>query len=258
MLESNYLNYQINQRNYTTRSGMPRSQLSSEFLQYLASLPENGEGPAQLPSLSELSATLGISVARLREQLEVAKALGLVDVRPRTGIRRKPYSFTPAVHQSLAYAIELDRANFEAFADLRNQVEAIYWREAVQALLPEDKAALRGLMESAWEKLRGPRIQIPHEEHRELHLTVFSRLENPFVLGILEAYWDAYEEIGLNLYAGYDYLQQVWQYHQEMVDAIESGDLEAGLRALVEHKDLLYHRPVFSAGSSQNGAQKEI
>lgn len=233
---------------------MPRSQLSSEFLQYLAALPETNGEPAQLPSLSELSISLGISVARLREQLEVAKALGLVDVRPRTGIRRRPYSFSPAVHQSLAYAIELDWQNFEKFAHLRNQIEAVYWNEAVQALQPEDHEELRSLLEKAWEKLRGPRVQIPHSEHRALHLVIFRRLDNPFVLGLLEAYWEAYEEIGLSDYTGYEYLQQVWEYHQKMVDAICAGDLEAGYRALVEHKDLIYHRPAVNAGNHQNGA----
>jgi DNA-binding FadR family transcriptional regulator len=37
-----------------------------------------------------MSKELGVSVALLREQLEVAKAIGLVEVRPRTGIRRLP------------------------------------------------------------------------------------------------------------------------------------------------------------------------
>jgi DNA-binding GntR family transcriptional regulator len=64
------------------------------------------------------------------------------------------------------------------------------------------------------------------------------------VTGILEAYWEAYEAVGLNLYTDYDYQQKVWVYHQRMVDAIESGDYQAGYQALVEHKDLIYHRPV--------------
>jgi len=35
----------------------------------------------------------------------------------------------------------------------------------------------------------------------------------------------------------------VWTYHQQMVDAIRSGDLESGYQALIAHTDLLYHRP---------------
>jgi hypothetical protein len=48
--------------------------------------------------------------------------------------------------------------------------------------------------------------------------------------------------VGFNLYADYDYLRQVWTYHQQMVDAIGEGDLEKGYQSLSEHKDLLFHR----------------
>lgn len=206
-----------------------------------------------MPSLAELSGELGVSVARLREQLEVAKALGFVDVRPRTGIRRLPYSFFPAVRQSLEYGVQMDPGNFNAFLDLRNHIEAAYWDEAVRKLTPEDLEELKALMERAWEKLRGNPIQIPHAEHRELHLRLYKRLDNPFVLGILEAYWEAYESVGLNLYADYRYLQEVWSYHQMMVDAISMGDYESGYKALLEHKDLLYFRPTLNPGTERSG-----
>ena len=223
---------------------MIRKKLSNEFLQYLASSCDGDVESTRLPSLNELSQELGISVASLREQLEVAKALGFVSVRPRTGIRRLPYTFLPAVQQSLSYAIEIDRTYFDEFSELRNHIEAAYWFEAVSLLTPEDHDYLKNLVVRAWEKLRSPQVKIPHVEHRQLHMGIFRRLDNPFVYGILEAYWDAYEAVGLNMYAGYDYLQQVWGYHQRMADAIHTGDFDAGYQALVEHKDLLYHRPV--------------
>ena len=223
------------------------ARLSSDFLNYLVSSPvKNGSEPGEdmpIPPLSELSKVLGVSVASLREQLEVAEALGLVEVRPRTGIRRLPYSFSPAVSQSLQYAIRLDRSYFEAFSDLRNQIEAAYWERAVRLLLPEDQSALQDLILQAWEKLDGRPVQIPHAEHRELHLLIYSRLDNPFVQGMLEAYWRAYEEAGLDVYADYDYLREVWKYHQSMVDYICSGNYAAGYQALIEHMDLLNQRP---------------
>ena len=74
----------------------------SEFFRYLASHAEADSG---LPSLSELGRELGVSLASLREQLEVARALGMVEVRPRTGTRRLTYSFTPAIRQSLGYSV---------------------------------------------------------------------------------------------------------------------------------------------------------
>jgi DNA-binding FadR family transcriptional regulator len=212
----------------------------SEFLHYLATHEEVESG---IPSLKKLSLELGVSLPSLREQLEVARALGLVEVKPRLGTKRREYSFTPAVRQSLGYALALNNEHFRKYGELRNHVESAFWHQAVQSLTDEDKQELKALLTRAWEKLRGIPTRVPHEEHRTLHLMIYSRLENPFVTGILEAYWDAYEAVGLNVFAGgLEYLQEVWQYHQQMVDAICEGNYEAGYQALIAHTDLLYHR----------------
>jgi DNA-binding FadR family transcriptional regulator len=209
----------------------------SEFLRYLA---EHPEAESNLPSLNELSRELGVGVAALREQLEVARALGLVEVKPRIGMRRKPYRFAPAALKSLNYAIALNKDHFMAFADLRRHIEMAYWHEAVKLLTPDDHKKLHDLVTRAWEKLRGSPIEIPHPEHRELHLIIYQRLNNPFVAGLLETYWDAYEAVGLNFFTDYNYLTEVWEYHQKMVDSICTNNIEEGYKALSEHSDLIY------------------
>jgi DNA-binding FadR family transcriptional regulator len=213
----------------------------SEFMRYLATNPEAERG---LPPLKDLSEELGISVASLREQLEVARALGLVEVRPRTGTKRRDYSFTPAVRQSLRFALALNDDNFRKFSELRNHVETAFWYEAVERLTEDDKQELHSLVRRAIEKLHRNPIQVPHEEHRNLHLWIYRRLENPFVTGILEAYWDAYESVGLNVFVGdLHYLLEVWDYHQQIVEAICTGDTRSGYDALAAHTDLLFQRP---------------
>lgn len=214
--------------------------VTSEFMRYLISL--GAEPGTRLPPINELAGELGISSGKLREQLEVARELGLIEVRPKTGIRLRGYSFFPTLRASLRLALALDASYFDQFSELRNQIEASFWHSAVALLEDSDKQGLRQLMDRAWAKLEGEPIQIPHPEHRQLHLTIYSRLENAFVLGLLEAYWDAYEAIGLNLYEDYTYLREVWSYHGRMVDAILQGDMEAGHRALVEHTGLLRSR----------------
>lgn len=228
---------------------MPK--LTYEFLDYLVAFQKkhmegNGEERVNLPSLSEISKALEISVPLLREQLEVAKALGFVEVRPRTGIRSLPYSFEPAVRESLAFAVTTNWDHFIAYSDLRNHIEEIYWEEAIRKLTPKDHMQLQYLVDQAWDKLKGQPVHIPYQEHRQLHLLIYDRLGNPFVQGLLEAFWDAYESIGLNLYSDIDYLQQIWRYHQEMVAAIINSDVNAGFNALVQHRDLLFHRPTLT------------
>jgi len=225
---------------------MSKSRLNFDFLQYLANTAhDNGTpDPDRIPPLSELSSQLGISIATLREQLQVARVLGFVEVRPRTGIRRLPYSFGPSVSESLSYAITLERSHFDTFAELRQQVEAGFWFQAVESLDSNDHGDLFELVDTAERKLTDQPIQLPHKEHRRFHLAIFRGLKNPFVFGILEAYWDAYENVGLNRYAHLSYLQRVWSYHHKMASAISSGDYDLGYNALIEHFDLIDTRSV--------------
>jgi DNA-binding FadR family transcriptional regulator len=216
-----------------------RSDHLSEFMRFLAFRLRGNE---RVPPLTELSQELGVSVASLREQLEVARALGLVEVRPKTGIRRLPFNFRPGVEQGLAYAIAVEPENFGLYADFRKHVEEAYWYEAVERLQEDDRLQLRYLVTSAKEKLSRAPVQIPHWEHRELHLGIYRRLENPFVLGVMEAYWSMYEMVGLDVYTDLDYLQTVWDYHQKMVGSICEGNFSAGYQYLVEHMDLLRKR----------------
>jgi DNA-binding FadR family transcriptional regulator len=144
---------------------------------------------------------------------------------------------------SLAYALTTETSLFEDFADLRKHIEETYWHEAVKKLTNDDLIFLNSLIKQAWNKLNGNPVQIPHAEHRELHLTIYKNLENGFVNGLLEAYWDAYETIGLHVYTGLTYLQEVWLFHQQMVEAICNQDYDLGYRKLLEHTDLIYHRP---------------
>ena len=213
----------------------------SEFLHYLAQagLPA-GE---RLPPLPEMARKLGVSVGKLREQLEVARALGLVEVRPKTGIRALPFSAFPGLWVSLRYALSSDPAAFGQFEALRHHVEASFFHEAVLLLQPSDLRHLERLVSKAWERLRGEPIQIPHAEHRELHLAIYSRLNNPFVHGILEAYWEAYETAGLNVYSDYAYLHEVWTYHERVVTGIANGNYDNAYSALVEHTGLVRNRP---------------
>ncbi len=212
----------------------------SKFLAYLAE--ESAKGTETLPSLTELSKKLGMSVSALREELQVARALGFVEVKPRTGIRCLPYTFAPSVKQSLAFAITVKHDMVQQFSDLRNHIEASYWYQAVSSLTEQDVKKLNNIIRIANRKLSADPIQIPHEEHRQLHLTIFSRLDNAFVQGILESYWDIYEAVGLSFYEDQKYLERVWDYHRQMVDSITHSDYLSGYQALIAHMDLLFQR----------------
>ncbi len=62
---------------------------------------------------------------------------------------------------------------------------------------------------------------------------------NPFVQGILDAYWQAYEASEMTRFASYAYWIEVWTYHEKIVDALCHNDFTLGRQLLVEHFSLL-------------------
>jgi DNA-binding FadR family transcriptional regulator len=212
----------------------------SDFMKYLAievSSPGN-----RIPSLQDLSKKLGVGVASLREQLEVARALGVVEVKPKMGIKRLPYSFAPAVKQSALYALALDSDYYNYFAELRRNIETSFWYKAVGLLEEKDHIFLLDVVKRAKKKLNANPAQIPNNEHRNFHLKIFEKINNPFVIGILDTYWELYELQGKDTYVDIDYQNKVWDYHQKIAESILNGDFVSGYRAIVEHMDLYYQK----------------
>lgn len=221
---------------------MPPIDLDSDLLNYIAE--QDLQPGDRLPTLSELQAPqhLNISVSKVREQLEVARALGLVEVRSKTGTRLKDYNFAPAVRLSLFYALSRDLHAFEQFSQLRNHVELAFWHEACATLTETVTSEMRNCVAIAREKLNSTHIRIPNEEHRIFHLTMFRHLDNPFVLGLLEAYWDAYAAVEVNRYADLYYHRAVWDYHERILSALEQRDFENAKDLFIEHTHLLRYK----------------
>ena len=208
-----------------------------KFLTYLAQ--KTAKGDFQIPPLSILSLELGMSVSSLREQMELARTLGLIEAHPRSGIQLQPYSFKPAVIRSLAYAVMSNKKSFDEFSDLRKNLEKAYFPKAVRLLSIENIQQMQELVRNAKQKLTSNPIQIPHPEHRQFHLSMYINLGNDFVTSLLEAYWMMYESVGLDLYNDLAYLIKVWNYHERIVKLIEEGQFDQSFEFLVEHMELI-------------------
>ena len=222
---------------------MNRIELGSELLNYLAQAPlQPGD---RLPTIHELTADtqLGISISKVREQLSIARTLGLVHVKTKNGIQLRAYDFKPPVLLSLLYALARDESYFDLFAELRVQLEVAFWDEACLGLNQRHFSSMRACVVAANEMLGNQPIHIPFREHREFHMTMFRDLGNPFVIGLLEAYWEAYELIQRNRYRDYEYLRRVWDYHERILEALERGGQEEARHSFIEHTRLLHLPP---------------
>lgn len=210
------------------------------FLDYLIGFSKQNKG--NIPSIQVISEDLGFSTATLREQMELAKNMGFISAQPRKGVKLLPYKFTPAASKSLYYAVNLDYSFFFQYSEVRSHLEKAYFLESVNLLTIDDLQAIQKLIQTAFEKLNGDPVRIPHEEHRNYHMAFYSRQQNVFLTGILEAYWDVYEHMGLNLYADLDYLKNVWAYHKKILDLSLESRFQEAYHILGKHMEFIYER----------------
>jgi DNA-binding FadR family transcriptional regulator len=208
----------------------------SPVLKFIADATRQDE---PIPSISELSSQLGISTASVREQLEVPKELGFVEVRTRTGIQRHEFCLTRPLTLSMTYGLRVDPGLFQEYASVRRQLEIAYWYEACALLGKSQIEELQTLEERANWKINQSPVVIPTAEHRNFHLAIYRPLNNRVLNSVLETYWDLYEASRIQYYRNHEYLESVWSYHRQMLDAIASKAYEKGYEALVTHFDLI-------------------
>lgn len=216
---------------------------SFSILQYLIEQGvKDGDAPSKLPPLGTLSKTLGVSRGKLREDLITAQAYGLVEMRPGDGTYVQPFDFYTAVRPAILYSIACDKCNFDRFYRVRARLELAFWEQAAARLDQSDFDVLQEILVRAEKKLSDTPIEIPHREHRELHLHIYSKLDNSFVTGLLKAYWDAYEAVELHRYFELSYYEQMWNSHRQMIGALRRGDLKDGQAILLDHFLILEDR----------------
>jgi DNA-binding FadR family transcriptional regulator len=217
----------------------------SEVLQYIVQerlQTKEGEELTKLPAMGELARQMRVSRGKLREELIAAQAFGVVEMRPGDGTYVRPFDFYSPIRTLVLYGIAGDKASFDRYYRLRVQLEVSFWDDAVRALTEADHAQLYQILDRATAKLSSTPVEIPHEEHRELHLGLFGGLDNPFVFGLLAAYWDAYEAVDLHRYHDLSYFTTMWEMHREVVDAIVDGAYERSKEILIQHFTLLEDR----------------
>ncbi len=208
-----------------------------EFIAYLIAHTDNGS--ERLPPLAQISQETHLGIGKLREQMAVARALGLIKASPKRGIVCQAYDFLPAVRMSLEVGIALEEERFLDFAELRARLEETFWADAVGSLNAHDLEELFALCQAATRKLEAAVVEIPHAEHRAFHLRIFARLGNPFVLALLTAYWDAYQTIAPKYYEDLDHLRRAWRFHYAITEALQAGEVAQSRTLHLEHMRLL-------------------
>ena len=206
------------------------------LLSYLATCAKEGKS---IPSISQLSDELGLSTSAIREQLEVARQLEVVEVKTKTGIQTSSFSVTPAICLATRYGLDLDPDLIWEILSVRQHLELAYWQEAVVHLTRKDADHLADIIENALKKINSNPSVIPLDEHKEFHLAIYRPLNNCFLNSVLEAYWEVNQNFEYSLYTDKASLENVWTYHRKIYQAIATRDYHLGYQALITHFEIV-------------------
>lgn len=213
--------------------------MSNSKVALLSYLADKAKLDATIPSISQLGHDLGLSTAAVREQLEIARQLELVEIKTKTGIQRKAFSLTPALCLVSRYGMEVQPDLIWELISVRQHLELAFWQEAVVRLSHKEIDYLADLIEKAEKKIQKQPVVIPLEEHSEFHLSIYRSLNNTFLNGILETYWQLSQETEFRMYSDQVYLENVWAYHKKIQRAIATKEYDLGYQALMTHFELV-------------------
>jgi DNA-binding FadR family transcriptional regulator len=191
-----------------------------------------GAGEA-LPPEGQLALELGVSRPSVREAVKGLEALGILEARTGVGLFVRRFSFDPIL-DNLAYSIGQDRDSLAELLYLPKQLEAGAIEDVAANVTRAQLRVLRSVVDRMGE--RAARGEAPTEEDRFFHRTLFSGLERPLLMKLLDVFWEVYRRLRdqTALAQTADPVRS-WENHRKIVEALETGDPAATRAAMLHH-----------------------
>ena len=177
--------------------------------------------PAERAHQDEIAATLGVSIAPVREALRVLEQEGQVTYRPRRGY----------------FVTELRLADIDEIYELRRLLEG---RAARQALPTLDADALQRIELAAKDCVDAAKagdIATELEANRRFHFTVLESPDHPHTMRVVRLFWDATEPCRALYYNSAEARQASAEAHGRIIDAIRRNDPDGLVAELDAHRD---------------------
>ncbi|MET7907619.1 FadR/GntR family transcriptional regulator [Streptomyces avermitilis] len=191
---------------------------------------------AVLPTEPELMELLGASRNSVREALKALQAMGIVEIRHGFGTYVGPMSMAPMI-EGLAFRTVAGHYRGEdsllQLLELREAVETGLISRLAGRLAPHDLVELDGLVDRM-EKEAAEGVGLA-ETDRAFHATLYRGLGNVLLSEVLEAFWDAFHRVRIDLVDVRQDPRVTCRQHREILDAVRSGDSIRAEEAIREH-----------------------
>lgn len=225
---------------------MPVATLSKSFVADLQDfVRREGFGPGdRLPTIRQLSTTLGLGRNAVRDGLLEAQTLGIVRIEPRLGVfvqDHKPVNHSEGLGLALEKTLSLEEQNLFHLVDARLMVESELAAEAARTRRPEDLLPLRQVLETVL-VMHGDRLAFIKADEA-FHLAIARIAGNRVLLTFLQTLWRFIAPAKLSLLLSNESRQVTDGEHQQLFQSIVAGDADNARAVMRAHiskgRDLL-------------------
>lgn len=203
------------------------------YRRFRTALQEGRLQPGMLLTQTELCDLLDMSMSPLRETLVLLEEYGLVEIKPRTGIRIV-FPEVAFIRENFQFRIMIETHALRTFGDTVTEA----WLSAMRQRHEECRLALHDLeaLESAQSRL--------HALDRKMHRDIVEALENR---AILDTHARLQDNLGMarrahqrSIYRGQ--LMETINEHMAVIERLEQRDVEGAVGALEAHFRASTHR----------------
>jgi DNA-binding FadR family transcriptional regulator len=205
---------------------------------------ENRLSPGdRLPSETLLADLLGVSRPSLREASRSLQALGIVDVRPGSGLYVSDFSFHPLIDQ-LPYGLADSAAAFQEILTVREGMESGLMPALARLPASTELVECAAIAERmAVYEQRGEAIDAVD---RDFHLRLYRPLGNTLVDRLIELFWDVFARLRRAMPDRAESDRAA--VHTRIVSALQAADSDAAVAHMRLHFDDLRRRAASLTG----------
>ncbi|MCK3655097.1 GntR family transcriptional regulator [Pasteurellaceae bacterium Macca] len=180
-----------------------------------------------MPTESELIELLDVSRSSLREAIKSLEALHILDIKHGIGTFVGESSLTPMI-RSLAFHAQLSlHNNCQYLLNILDIREILQYGFASLVLAKISDSEVEALQQLAKQLQKKARIeQYSLELEKEIHLLSYQCINNPLLLQYLDAFWQIFQRLELQLPLSHYSPTMLAILYQEWVDAVESRDVD--------------------------------
>lgn len=211
---------------------------------------EGGYNPGdKLPSEREMAAAFGVSRAAVREAMSVLESMGIVQVKPGSGITLKEKPGLGLAGPVLGLLLT-ERESVLELLEVRSALESQAARLAAERGAPREIAAIEDAFARMEEEVRASRLAV--EEDYRFHYAIAEAAHNRVLLRVMNAISDLYRktledrrERALRVPGR---PETTLEEHREILKAIRAGDPERASAAMWRHLENVRQRMISEDG----------